>query len=208
VNPELNQAKTPLNRIHIAGHRQFRFAATFVTANLLASLLAACASPPAPVREEPLTPSMTTPVTVNETAMLPLLGYAQLLGRMSAQDQARERTILTTIPKTPITQVRLAMLLAQPRGPMDLARALALLESVLKSPDPVAVSLQPLVQTLATQYSERLKLDSQSDKLSQQLKEMQGRNAELQDKLNALADIERSLPVRPNTGEMIPGTPR
>lgn len=182
---------------------------TLVGLSALASLLAACAAPtPAPVRETPLTPSMANVVMVNEMAMLPLLGYAQLLNRMSAQEQSRERTVLATIPKTPTSQLRMAMLLAQPRGPVDLTKALALLEGVLKSSDPTAVSLYPLAQTLATQYSERLKLDNQNEKLTQQIKEIQTSNTELQDKLNALADIERSLPVRPNTGEMIPGTPR
>ena len=201
MNHELS---TTLHNTPVNGDWRARLAISFVCANLLA----ACAAPPAPVRDEPLTPSMTDSVRVNEMAMLPLLGYAQLLTRMSAQEQARERTILATIPKTPISQARMAMLLAQPRGPVDLTRALAVLEGILKSNDPVAISLYPLAQTLVTQYSERLKLEGQNDKLAQQLKEAQSSNAELQEKLNALADIERSLPVRPNTGEMIPGTPR
>ena len=201
MNPELS---TPLHNTCATGGWRIRLAVSFVFINLLT----ACAGPPAPVRDTPLTPSMTNPVMVNEMAMLPLLGYAQLLARMSAQEQTRERTILTAIPRTPISQARMAMLLAQPRGPVDLTRALALLEGILKSNDPVAISLYPLAQTLVTQYSERLKLEGQNDKLTQQLKEAQSSNAELQDKLNALADIERSLPVRPNTGEMIPGTPR
>lgn len=170
-------------------------------------VLAACATPPVAV-DEALTPSMTTPVMVNETAMLPLLGYAQLINRMSATELARERTVLGAIPKTPITQARLAMLLAQPRAGMDLARALALLEGILKSKTAVAVSLQPLAQLLAAQYSERLRLDALADKSAQQLKDSQARNTELQEKINALADIERSLPVRPSTGELIPGTRR
>ena len=193
---------------------------------LLVTLVTACAAPlqPAPMREVPLTPSMATPVMVNEMAMLPLLGYAQLLARMTAQELARERLVLAAIPDTPVTQVRMAMLLAQPRGLTDLTRALVLLEGVLKSNDAAACSVRPLVQALVTQYSERLRLESQHDKLNQQLKdvkeareaserntqlrELQNRNSELEEKLNALTNIERSLPVRPNAGEMIPGNPR
>ena len=151
---------------------------------------------------------MATPVMVNETSMLPLLGYAQLISRMSGAELARERTVLGAIPKTPITQARLAMLLAQPRAGMDLARALAMLEGILKANDALAVSLHPLAQLLAAQYSERLRLDAQSDKAAQQLKDAQARNTELQEKINALADIERSLPVRPTNGELVPGTRR
>ena len=48
----------------------------------------------------------------------------------------------------------------------------------------------------------------QNEKLAQQLKESQRRSGELQEKLDALADIERSLPVRPTAGENLPGAPR
>lgn len=181
--------------------------ATALLSTLATLTLAACATPPAPPNET-LTPSMTTPVMVNETSMLPLLGYAQLISRMSAAELARERSVLLAIPKTPITQARLAMLLAQARAGMDLARALALLEGILKSNSAVAVSLHPLAQLLAAQYSERLRLDAQADKSALQLKEALARNTELQEKINALADIERSLPVRPSTGELVPGTRR
>ena len=73
----------------------------------------------------------------------------------------------------------------------------------------MAVSLNPLVRTLAVQYAERLKLEVQNDKLVQQLKENQRRSGELQEKLDALANIERSLPVRPPAAEsIVPGAPR
>lgn len=208
MNPELSRAKNTLNYFRNPGTRLPRGTASVLLACVLVAQLSGCAGPSVQVKDTPPTPPMTAPISVDETAMLPLLGYAQLLYRMSAQELSRERTLLTTIPKTPITQVRLAMLLAQPRGQVDLTRAQALLDDILKSSDPVAVSLHPLVQTLATQYGERLKLENQKDKLSQQLKETQARNAELQDKLDALANIERSLPVRPKAGEMIPGSPR
>ena len=57
-------------------------------------IMAGCATVPAP---EPIAEEATseeTPrveVTVDETAMLPLLGYLQLLPRMSTQELARER---------------------------------------------------------------------------------------------------------------------
>jgi hypothetical protein len=45
----------------------------------------------------------------------------------------------------------------------------------------------------------------QNEKLTQQLKESLRRSGELQEKLDALADIERSLPVRPNPADNLPG---
>ncbi|MFZ4538746.1 permease [Propionivibrio sp.] len=177
-------------------------------------LLAACATPPVPEPEVEAPPAPEV-VMVNETAMLPLLGYLQRVHRMPPKELARERIVLAAIPQTPATQVRMAMLLGQPRGPMDLVRAIGLLEGVLKSGDPAAASLHPLARALANQYSERLKLHLQNEKLViqneklvQQLKESMTRSDELQEMLDALAEIERSLPLRPKGGEGLPGAPR
>lgn len=191
---------------------------------LLASvMLAACVTLPAPVQEVRAAPMAEEKIVkVDETAMLPLLGYHQLLHRLSPRDLARERTMLTAIPQTPSAHIRMAMLLGQTNGPQDLARALGLMEGVLKSTDPAASSLHPLARVLSIQYNERLRMQTQSEKLQmqnekfviqngqldQQLKESSRRNGELQEKLNALADIERSLPVRPANGQTPSGGAR
>lgn len=177
-----------------------------LVAVLLAVLLAACATQPAPDVPPPVATEVEA--KVDASAQLPLLAYFQRLQRMSAQELVRERNVLAALPSSPATQVRLAMLLGQVRGPKDLYRALALLETVLKSGDPAATSLHPLARILTNQYQERLKLEMQNEKLAQQLKESQRRSSELQEKLDALADIERSLPVRPTAGEKRPGAPR
>ena len=65
-----------------------------------------------------------------------------------------------------------------------------------------------LAKALASNYQERLKLQMQNEKLSQQLNDSLLRNAELQEKIDALAAIERSLPVRPAGGENLIGSPR
>lgn len=181
-----------------------RVAAPFVM------LLTACATTPIPVQEDPGPPPSDASyrtVRVDESAMLPLLGYLQLIQRMTPHELARERSMLTALPPTPAMQIRLAMVLGQPRGPVDLTRALSLLDSVLKSTDPVATSVNPLARTLSVQYGERLRLELQNDKLAQQLKDSQRRSGELQEKLDALADVERSLTVRP-AGERAPGALR
>ena len=67
-----------------------------------------------------------------------------------------------------------------------------------------ASSLHPLARLMATHYSERQKLESQNSRLTAQMSELeqqlgdsQRRNDELQRKIDALADIERSLPKPP-----------
>lgn len=168
---------------------------------LLLAALAACATPPPvaePVAPLPL-PAAKAPsprARVDETAMLPLLGYLQLLAQLSGAELAHERRVLAAIPQTPATRVRQAMLLAQARGAADLTRANGLLEQVLKSAEPAAVSLHPLALALSTQYHERQRLQAQGERLQQQLSDSQRRSGELELKLDALAAIERSLPER------------
>ncbi len=105
--------------------------------------------------------------------------------------------MLAAVPQSPGIQLRMAMLFGNPRGQPDLAKALNLLDAVLKSSDPVAVGLQPLARLLADNFGERQKLEIQFDKQGQQLKDSQRKAAELQEKIDNLADIERTLPQRP-----------
>jgi len=179
-------------------------------AALAITLLAGCAT--RPTLDVPAPPAAVAHydekiVKVDESSMLPLLGYAQLLAQMSPQELARERAVLLYIPPTPSSQLRLAMLYGQTRATADLPRAQALLDKLLRSSDPAAASLQPLARLLATQYQERRRLQAQNERLLLQVSESLRHSAELQDKLDALATIERSLPTRP-TGETPPGTAR
>lgn len=153
-------------------------------------LLAACA----PLREAP--PETPAPIRYEEPMVVTLLSYYQQIQRYSGQELGRERTALAGQPISHANQVRLAMIYLHPRGPGDTSRALSLLESVLKANDPYAATLHPLARLLADQCQERLRNDAQTEKLNQQAREAQRRGDQLQEKLDALADIERSLPAR------------
>ena len=171
------------------------------------ALLAGCAA--RPTVEVPAPPTVVAAydekaAKVDESSMLPLLGYQQLLAQLSPPELARERAVLLYLPPTPSSQLRLAMLFGQTRGTADLPRALALLDKVLRANDPAAASMHPLARLLATQYHERLRLQAQNERLLLQVTESQRHSAELQDKLDALANIERSLPLRPTGGEATP----
>ena len=166
-------------------------------ASLLAllTLLAGCASEPPVAVALPHTNG--TPVVVDDAGPVSALTYYQMLHRMTAAQISRERMVLTALPTTPNTQVRTAMVLGHPRAQLDLTKALSLLDGVLKSTDPAAVSLHPLARLLADSYNERLRLDTQLEKQGQQLKDSQRKAVELQEKIDGLADIERTLPQRP-----------
>lgn len=172
-----------------------------------AALLAGCATRPSvevPAPPVVVAADETPAPRVDESSMLPLLGYQQLLAQLSPQDLARERAVLLYLPPTPSSQLRLAMLFAQTRGMGDLARAQALVDKVLRANDAAAASMHPLARLLATQYHERLRLQAQNERLLLQVSESQRHSADLQDKLEALANIERSLPQRPAGGEPAP----
>jgi len=167
-----------------------RVAWSFLLALLV--LLAGCAGAPQ------VAPQDTAPPAVGEDAgPVPALAYYQTLQRMTAAQIGRERMVLAALPQSPINQIRVAMVLGHPRGQQDLVRALALLDAVLKSAETGAIGLHPLARVLADNYGERQKLEVQADKQGQQLKESQRKALELQEKIDGLTEIERTLPQRP-----------
>ncbi|MCL2344330.1 MAG: hypothetical protein FWC58_00570 [Desulfobulbus sp.] len=178
----------------------------------VAALLAAgCVQTPVRVSDEPVG---REPV-IEEHEAVPLLAYYQSLARLNASELAKERSALAILPAGPAKDIRLAMVAGHPRGQADVAKALAQVESVLRSNEPAAVQLRPLARLLADQYGERLRLDNERLRLEGALerqeelferqgvllKESQRKAQELQEKLNGLADIERTLPPRPRAGQ-------
>ncbi|MDP3874500.1 MAG: hypothetical protein Q8Q80_17705 [Methyloversatilis sp.] len=88
-----------------------------------------------------------------------------------------------------------AMQAAHPRTG-NAARAKALLETLLATTDDASRAQHPYARSLLDQINERQRLVQQAERTSQQLKDSQLRNDELQRKIDALADIERTPPVR------------
>ncbi len=160
-----------------------------IWAVLLVSSMAGCAAPF--VEKKPL--------HVEDVGPEAALTYYHGLTRMTPAELGREKMVLVAVPQTPFTQVRLAMLLGYSRVQQDLARAQGLLDNVLKSTDTTAIALQPLARLLTDNYAERSKLESQQERQGQQLKESQRKATELQEKLDSLADIERTLTPRPRS---------
>ena len=145
--------------------------------------------------------ALVKPQHIEDTSPDAALVYYQSLSRMTPAELGRERMVLTAVQQTPFTQARMAMLLGYPRVQQDLGKGLTLLEGILKSTDQAAIPFQPLARQLADNYLERIKLESQLEKqvqlLNQQLKDSQRKTAELQEKLDSLANIEQTLIPRP-----------
>lgn len=174
--------------------RLFRRLALSASTLLLAVNLGACGVTSPAVK----VPTVVMPVTTSEEgSAVAVLTYYQTLQRMTPAQINRERSVLAALPPTPSSQLKIAMVLGSSRGQQDFTKALSLLEAVLKSSEADAVSLHPLARLLADNFGERQKLEAQVEKQSQQLRESQRKAAELQEKIDELADIERTLPQRP-----------
>ena len=84
--------------------------------------------------------------------------------------------------------------LSQLRQLPELVRAQELLARVLGNPE--AQALHPLARLLASRYGEQRRLEEQLEKQNQQLREVQRRLDQTNDRLEALKAIERSLTSR------------
>lgn len=126
-----------------------------------------------------------------------LLTYQRSVQQMASPDAARFLADLNLQPNSAQIAIKKAMLLATLRGNGDLLRAQNLLDQLLKSTEHDAERLKPLAYLLNTQYGEWRRLDDSVEKLNQQVHEEQRRAEQLSDKLEALKNIERTLPARP-----------
>ena len=181
---------------------------------LFCGLLAACStapwSGPAPEPAEQQTPadvSQPAPSAPAASAgMDALLAYQQGLRDLAPAEQAKELATLQTQPKSAQLALKKAMLLALGHNNGDLAQAQTLLDGVVKSTEPEALILKPLARLLASHYAEMRRLGEQTDKLAQQVKDSQRRIDQLNETLEALKVIERTLPARPSGAPAAPVT--
>ena len=141
----------------------------------------------------PAAPPAATPA---DLAAREMLAFQDHLRQLSPQDVARELARLGDEPPSPRTTLQLALLLGT-RGNGDIARALSLLEPLLRSTAPDAAPWQPLARLIAAHYAEQRRLEEQIERQNQQARESQRRIDQLNDKLEALKAIEHSLTARP-----------
>lgn len=199
-----------------------------VAALLAAALLAAgCTTPPP---QQPTPPAPPPPTQVNvvpadvpappppapardpapdpaDAAARSLVAYHERLRTMGTPELAREYLRLGDAGAPPQT-LELALLLAQRRANGDLARALALLEPLLRE-DAAASPYAAPARLLHARLAEQRRLEEQLERQGQQLREQQRRIEQLTSQLEALRAIERSLTTRPLApAPAVPPAPR
>ena len=163
-----------------------------------ALLLGACAAKP--TIQTPVLVQTPPRVVVADPQLTELLAYQSALRLMTPSELVKAQLDLAKADHAPSNTIRRAMLQATVRGPGDLARAQALLEPLATATGKDAQLLAPLVQLLSSQYAELRRQDESIDKLNGQLRDAQRRIEQLNEKLEALKNIERSLSVRPAAG--------
>ncbi|MDB5851192.1 MAG: hypothetical protein JWP29_4944, partial [Rhodoferax sp.] len=98
--------------------------------------------------------------------------------------------------RQPADDLQLAMALGQTRVPGDLARAQSLLQRVLANNQEEVRQLHPLARLLGARYAEQKRVEDQLDRQNQQLRDSQRRIDQLNERLEAMRAIERSLTSR------------
>ncbi len=183
------------------------------------ALLAACISPPPagtppapvavvvpaplPVAPPPAEPPREAPspasAPVPEASQLTqALAYADRVQRMPPAELTREIARLGEAEDTlAASPLHLALALAQTRQPVDTARALAQVQRLLGHNDPAMQPLQPLARLLEARLLQQRRLEEQLERQAQQLRDAQRRNDQLNERLEAVRAIERSMTARP-----------
>jgi hypothetical protein len=175
---------------------------------LLALSLTACGlNAPKPAPPAAVEINLPPPPPVQEVAPLPppdevgpLLSYHQQLRKMSQGDMLKELSGLGLQQRSPRVAIQMGMVLMLTRGSGDLARAQALLDSVATATDNESAPFKALAQLLSSNCAETRRLADHADKLLVQQKDSQRRIDQLNDMLEGLKTIERTLPARPAPG--------
>jgi len=125
---------------------------------------------------------------------LRMLAYAERVRLMQPAELTQEAGRLGDAA-SPEAQIQLSLVLSQLRQLPELIRAQELLARVLGNTE--AQALHPLARLLASRYSEQRRLEEQLEKQNQQLRDVQRRLDQTNERLEALKAIERSLTSRP-----------
>lgn len=166
-------------------------------------------APPPPVVSTtptvtPVTPPPSQPPVVlgAETPPAPdvitaLLSYADRLHALSPADLAAEIVVQGDPGNVALRQMQLALALMHLRQPAETARALGLMQRVIAHPGPESLPLKPLARLLANRLMDQRRLEEGAERQAQQLRDSQRRIDQLNERLEAMRAIERSLTTRP-----------
>ncbi|WP_235505203.1 hypothetical protein [Acidovorax sp. Leaf160] len=171
----------------------------------------ALAAAPAPevVAEEAAaaSPAATPPEPRPAPMVSQLLAYSVRVASLSGAELSAEIGRLTPLQDESIQrQLELALALGQTRQPVDTARALGLVQRAL-SQKGLTAGQQAFGRLLETRFLNTRRLEDLLDRQAQQLRDAQRRNDQLNERLEAMRAIERSLNARPGAPAAPAGRP-
>jgi hypothetical protein len=173
------------------------------------------ASAPAPA---PAPPPPPPPVVViqqpdpADAAARRFLAYHEQIRQMSPNDLASEINRLNGVVSATATAapadvvLELALALSQQHNGGDVPRAVALLEPLTRSSAPELQPWQGLARLLLGRVLEQRRLEDLLEKQNQQRREQQRNLQQLNEKLEALKAIERSMTTRPAGASVAPAS--
>src|SRR5690606_3607446 len=186
----------------------------------VALLCAGCAPmhtpPEAPPPPPPALPPPPTVIYVpmpkqEDIAVQYLLAYQLTLSQMPPAEWPKEAARLGDGSASLEDTMKLALVLGHTHAGGDLQRAQSLLDKVLASTAPEAQAWHGMARLLSTLFAEQRRYEEQIERLQQQLRDTQRDNQrkldQLNEKLEALKSIERSLNSRIPALPPSPGVP-
>jgi hypothetical protein len=152
-------------------------------------------------------PAAATPVEAETPApgrepVLGLLDFAdrvRTLGPFELQGTIARLAEIPDTQRTPVQEAKLAISLGQTRSTADIGKALSVLQRLQANGSDAARRLHPFARLLAARYNEQKRADDQGERLAQQLRDSQRRIDQLNERLEAMRAIERSLAPRPSS---------
>jgi hypothetical protein len=187
----------------------FRGLAACAAACAIVSMLSGCQAPalqpPPPVTPvataacpAPMVMAVPLPVTTPPSPCPPsvaslALAQGERLRGLSVPELAQEVSRLTEPGEAPLAQMQLAQALLLTKVPADAQRAQGILQRLLQNTTSQADALRPLARQLLAQYAEQRRLEEQIERQAQQLRDAQRRIDQLNERLEAVRAIERSL---------------
>ena len=151
---------------------------------------AAPADPPAAAAPPPASTSQGTLPHPLDAA----IAYAERVRALPAPELAQEVQRLGDSTYTPGRATQLALALLQTRTPASGQRAQSLLQRVLADTSADARGLHGFARLLSMQLAEQRRIEEQAERQAQLLRDAQRRIDQLNERLEAVRAIERSLP--------------
>lgn len=164
--------------------------------------VASPASPPidSQVTAEPApvpTPAITGTQLFALGDLVSLLEHAERLRSFPPPELLTHIASMGDPGNNPVRQMQLALALSYTNQPPDTARALGLLQRVINHTAPESATIKPLARLLAAKLMNQRRLEDTVDRQAQQLRDSARRIEQLNERLEAMRAIERSLLPRP-----------